>query len=110
MVATPGALYRYWWQKQTGGGLALVLIAGTLPGVVAGSIIPVELLPGLKVFDLVIAAVLFPLVRELAISVGRPRHVHSLRQLRGIPRERLTPACGGDTTFQRCIDESRCYP
>ena len=36
VVATPGALYRYWRQGQTGGRLALVLIAGTLPGVVAG--------------------------------------------------------------------------
>jgi uncharacterized membrane protein YfcA len=32
VVATPGALYRYWRQGQTGGRLALVLIAGTLPG------------------------------------------------------------------------------
>ena len=42
VVATPGALYRYWRQGQTGGGLALVLIAGTLPGVIAGSVIRVE--------------------------------------------------------------------
>ena len=41
VVATPGALYRYWRQ----GRLALVLIAGTLPGVVAGSVIRVKLLP-----------------------------------------------------------------
>ena len=32
VVATPGALYRYWQQGQTGGRLAPVLIAGTLPG------------------------------------------------------------------------------
>jgi hypothetical protein len=30
VVATPGALYRYWRQGQTGGRLAVVLIAGTL--------------------------------------------------------------------------------
>jgi uncharacterized protein len=61
VVATPGALYRYWRQGQTGGRLAVVLIAGTLPGVVAGSVIRVELLPGPRVFDLVVAAVLIPL-------------------------------------------------
>ncbi len=61
VVATPGALYRYWRQGQTGGRLALVLIAGTVPGVIAGSVIRVELLPGPRVFDLVIAAVLVPL-------------------------------------------------
>ena len=68
VVATPGALYRYWRQGQTGGRLALVLIAGTLPGVIAGSVIRVELLPGARVFDLVVAAVLVPLGAWLALT------------------------------------------
>lgn len=42
----PGALYQYCRQHQTGGRLALALIAGTLPGVIAGSAIRVELIPG----------------------------------------------------------------
>ena len=68
VVATPGALYRYWRQGQTGGRLALVLIAGTLPGVVAGSVIRVVLLPGPHVFDLIVAAVLLPLGLWLALT------------------------------------------
>jgi len=68
VVATPGALYRYWRQGQTGGRLALLLIAGTVPGVIAGSVIRVELLPGPRVFDLVVAAVLLPLGLWLAIT------------------------------------------
>jgi uncharacterized protein len=68
VVATPGALYRYWRQGQTGGGLALVLTAGTLPGVIAGSIIRVELLPSAHVFDFVVAAVLLPLGMWLALT------------------------------------------
>ena len=67
VVAAPGALYGYWRQGQTGGRLALVLIAGTLPGVVAGSVIRVELLPGARVFDLVVAGVLVPLGLWLAL-------------------------------------------
>jgi uncharacterized protein len=61
VIATPGALYRYWRQGQTGGRLAVVLIAGTIPGVIAGSVIRVELLPGPRVFDLLVCAVLLPL-------------------------------------------------
>ena len=61
VVSTPGALYRYWRQGQTGGRLAVLLIGGTLPGVIAGSVIRVKLLPGPRVFDVVIAAVLIPL-------------------------------------------------
>jgi hypothetical protein len=68
VVATPGALYRYWRQEQTGGRLALVLIAGTLPGVIAGSVIRVELLPGPHAFDLVAGAVLAPLGLWLALT------------------------------------------
>src|SRR5690349_13635836 len=68
VIATPGALYRYWRQGQNGGRLALVLIAGTLPGVIAGSVIRVKLLPGPRVFDLVVAAVLIPLGCWLALS------------------------------------------
>ncbi len=85
VVATPGALYRYWQQGQTGGSLALVLIAGTLPGVIAGSVIRVELLPGAHVFDLVVAAVLVPLGAWLALT--RPtRPGTEPRPARTIPR------------------------
>jgi uncharacterized protein len=84
VVATPGALYRYWRQQQTGGRLALVLIAGTLPGVIAGSVIRVELLPGPRVFDLVVAAVLVPLGIWLALT--RPsRPLDADRPVRLIP-------------------------
>lgn len=61
VVATPGALYRYWRQGQTGGRLTRILIAGTLPGVVIGSVIRVELLPSPRAFEVVIAVVLIPL-------------------------------------------------
>jgi uncharacterized membrane protein YfcA len=84
VVATPGALYRYWRQGQTGGRLAVVLITGTLPGVIAGSVIRVELLPGSHVFDLVVAAVLLPLGVWLALS--RPA-----RSQQPAPRPRLIP-------------------
>jgi uncharacterized protein len=73
VVATPGAIYRYWRQGQTGGRLTRVLVAGTLPGVVAGSIIRVELLPGARVFDLVVGAVLTPLGAWIALSWPKPQ-------------------------------------
>src|ERR1700760_4737458 len=68
VIATPGALYRYWRQGQRGGPLTLILLAGTLPGVVAGSVIRVELLPGARVFDVVVAAVLIPMGGWLALA------------------------------------------
>jgi uncharacterized membrane protein YfcA len=85
VVSTPGALYRYWRQGQTGGRLALVLIAGTLPGVVAGSIIRVKVLPGPKVFDLVVAAVLLPLGVWLALTKPSSPDDDPGRPVRRIP-------------------------
>jgi uncharacterized membrane protein YfcA len=88
VVATPGALYRYWRQGQTGGRLALVLIAGTLPGVIAGSVIRVRVLPGPRIFDLVVAAVLLPL--GLWLAVTRPASAgDSARAVRVIPAPAL---------------------
>ena len=68
VLATPGALFRYWRQGQTGGRLAVLLICGTLPGVVAGSVIRAELLPGPRVFDVVVAVVLLPLGLWLVLT------------------------------------------
>ena len=70
VVATPGALFRYWRQGQTGGRLTRTLLIGTVPGVVVGSIIRVELVPGPRVFDAVIALVLVPLGAWLLVRGG----------------------------------------
>ncbi len=89
IVAAPGGLYRYWRQGQAGGPLARVLIAGTLPGVIAGSVIRVELLPGPRVFDLVVAVVLLPLGLWLALT--RPSSAGSQPRLRLLPASVLVP-------------------
>jgi len=87
VVSTPGTLYRYWRQGQTGGRLALVLIVGTVPGVIAGSVIRVELLPGPRVFDLVVAAVLLPLGAWLVLT-GPARQDDPVR-----PARLIRPRC-----------------
>jgi len=74
VLATPGALYRYWRQGQRGGRLTGTLIGGTIPGVIAGSVVRVELLPGARPFEVVIAAVLVPLGAWLLFSRPAPPH------------------------------------
>ena len=100
VVATPGGLYRYWRQKQTGGRLALVLITGTLPGVIAGSVIRVELLPGPRAFDLVIAAVLVPLGAWLALT-RPPGPDNPARPARPIPAPALVILAAAPATWAR---------
>lgn len=80
VVAVPGALYRYWRQGQTGGRLTRVLILGTLPGVIVGSIIRVEFLPSPRAFDAVIAVVLIPLGAWLVVS-GITPHVDTPQKM-----------------------------
>jgi uncharacterized protein len=96
VVATPGALYRYRRQGQTGGRLTLILIAGTLPGVIAGSVIRVELLPGPRVFSLVVSAVLLPLGIWLALTraAREPAPGPATRRIRGAVLIALASAVG----------------
>jgi uncharacterized membrane protein YfcA len=67
LVAIPGALAQFHRQGRLGGRLLRLLVFGTLPGVVVGAVIRVELLPGLDAFYLVIACVLVPLGTWLAL-------------------------------------------
>ncbi|GGK08625.1 hypothetical protein GCM10010123_43140 [Pilimelia anulata] len=71
VVAGPGALLRYRRAGRGGGVLTRWLLAGTLPGVVAGAAIRVFAVPGPRVFRLVVAALLLPL--GLWLCLGRPR-------------------------------------
>lgn len=118
VVATPGALYRYWRQGQRGGQLTWMLLAGTVPGVIAGSVIRVQFLPGPAVFDLVIAAVLTPLGAWLVLSRPAP-HVGSRLRL---PLAALVPVSavvgcvggiygiGGGSILAPLLTASGCAP
>lgn len=68
LIATPGALARYAARGLTSAPLTSALVIGTLPGVVIGAVIRVELLAGPDAFYLVIAAVLAPLGAWLALG------------------------------------------
>ena len=98
VVATPGGLYRYWRQHQTSTNLALTLIAGTLPGVIAGSIIRVELLPGPRLFDLVVATVLIPLGTWVSLT-----HPSSQAHQASPPKPLPAPALIGLAAMVGCV-------
>jgi hypothetical protein len=67
LIAIPGALRQFAREGRLGGRLMRLLVLGTLPGVVAGAVIRVELLSGPNAFLFVIAAVLVPLGVWLAL-------------------------------------------
>jgi uncharacterized protein len=73
VIATPGGLLRYWRTGALDGRLARTLALGTLPGVVAGAVIRVELLAGPHAFLVVVALVLGPLGVWLATAGARHR-------------------------------------
>jgi uncharacterized protein len=68
LIAIPGALFRFHREERLGGPLTRLLVLGTLPGVVAGAIIRVELLGQGNAFLLIVAAVLVPLGAWLAFA------------------------------------------
>jgi uncharacterized membrane protein YfcA len=71
IAATPGGLLQFWREHRDRTGLLGVLVAGTLPGVVAGAVIRVELLSGSQAFMLVASGVLLPLGLWLMLGAQR---------------------------------------
>jgi uncharacterized membrane protein YfcA len=72
LVAIPGALVQFHREERLMLPLTRLLVLGTLPGVVAGAVIRVELLDHAGAFLIVVAAVLVPLGAWLAFA--RPPH------------------------------------
>ena len=95
VVATPGALYRYWRQGQTGGPLTRQLLFGSLPGVIVGSIVRVELLPGPRAFDAIIAVVLIPLGIHLVVRRTAAKPFGSAMLLPLVPIAAVVGCVGG---------------
>jgi hypothetical protein len=72
VASVPGGLLRFRHERRLFNKLTLLLVAGTLPGVVAGAVIRVELLSSNGAFTLVAAGVLLPLGLWLALGSQRP--------------------------------------
>jgi uncharacterized membrane protein YfcA len=68
LIAIPGALLQFHRERRLVSSLTRLLVLGTLPGVVIGAVIRVELLDHADSFLLVVAAVLVPLGAWLAFA------------------------------------------
>jgi uncharacterized membrane protein YfcA len=71
VASVPGGLLRFWSERRLFNELTWLLVAGTLPGVVAGAVIRVELISNGTAFTLVAAGVLLPLGLWLALGSQR---------------------------------------
>jgi uncharacterized membrane protein YfcA len=78
VVSTPGALLRYRHNRALDGPLTRQLVAGTLPGVVLGTLIRVYLAPGDRIFRLLAAAVLLPLGIWLCTRRRSPKRTRTI--------------------------------
>ncbi len=72
VVATPGAIVRFYRGGRRGNGLTPWLLAGTVPGVVTGAVLRVEVINGPRGFLAVVALVLAPLGAWLIASRPSP--------------------------------------
>ncbi|GLY47700.1 TSUP family transporter [Lentzea sp. NBRC 102530] len=88
IVATPGALLRY--RGRPHDGLTRELLAGTLPGVVLGTLVRVFAVPGAREFRLVVSAVLLPLGAWLCWQTLKPHRTPP----RGRPSSRTIAVLG----------------
>ena len=76
VAAIPGGLARFAKERRLRAPLAGLLVAGTLPGVIAGAVLRVEVFSGERSFELIAALVLLPLGLWLLLgaqSIAPPR-------------------------------------
>ena len=71
VFSTPGALMQFARERRLRAPIAATLIAGTLPGVIAGALVRVQWLSGAHSFTLVAAGVLLPLGLWLVTGAQR---------------------------------------
>lgn len=83
VIATPGGLVRFAQTRRLRTPLTRTLLAGSVPGVIAGSVIRVELLPDRRALMIVVAVMLVP----VAVSLLRRRPDRTTGE-----RERERPA------------------
>lgn len=85
VAATPGGLLRFAHERRLQGPLARLLVAGTLPGVVAGAILRVDVFSGARSFSVIAALVLLPLGLWLLLgsqNLTKPRPEPTARHRR----------------------------
>jgi uncharacterized membrane protein YfcA len=76
VAATPGGLLRFWREHRLGGPLTGPLVVGTLPGVILGAVLRVEVFSGQRSFTIIAALVLLPIGLWLLLgaqNLARPR-------------------------------------
>jgi uncharacterized membrane protein YfcA len=82
VAATPGGLLRFAREQRLRGPLTGLLVAGTMPGVIAGAILRVEVFSGQRSFEVIAALVLLPLGLWLLLgaqNLERPRPIPTRR-------------------------------
>jgi uncharacterized protein len=76
VAAVPGGLLRFWRERRLINSLTFILIAGTLPGVIGGAVIRVELLSGSRAFTLIAPGALLPIGLWLLLASRRLPRPH----------------------------------
>jgi uncharacterized protein len=88
LIAIPGALLRFHQENRLRGRLTGLLVLRTLPGVVVGAVLRVEVLSGPEAFYLVVGAVLVP----LGVWLAAGRSPASTRTVQALPSPPLLAA------------------
>ena len=77
LVATPGGVYRYAREKRIIWPLALLVVAGTTPGMVLGGFVRLSYLSDVKRFKIFVGLVLLWLGIRLALDIWKSRNTAS---------------------------------
>jgi len=73
LIATPSGVYRYWRERRILWPLALLVVAGTAPGVIVGCFVRLSYLPDPKRFKAFVGVVLLWIGSRLVIDIWKSR-------------------------------------
>ncbi len=85
VISVPGALARYRRHGDLRSSLTRQLLVGTVPGVIAGALLRINLLPDGTVFRLLVGLLLLPLGVSLVVKSARRRGIGAQDRDRQIP-------------------------
>ena len=110
LIAIPAGVYRYWREKRILWPLTLIVVAGTIPGVIAGGFIRLSLLADAGKFKAFVGCVLLWIGSRLVGDIFKSRHKVERSIAQGESPVRTLRFTARDLVFEFRQQQYRCSP
>jgi hypothetical protein len=110
LIAIPAGVYRYWREKRILWPLALIVVAGTTPGVIAGGFMRLSVLADAERFKAFAACVLLWVGWRMVADILKSRKQASAPSVQRESHVRTLKFSARELVFEFCQQRYRCSP